>query len=88
MIETIGYISSFLLAICTLPQFIRTLKSGHSRNIDVPMYFIWAAGEIIGIAYVTMKHGFDGPLLSNYSVNLVFLLTILYYWKNPRGGKC
>lgn len=88
VIEIIGYISSLLLAICALPQFIRTLRTGHSKNIDVPMYFIWAFGEIFGIIYVSFKHGMDLPLLLNYSVNLVFLLTILYYWRNPRGDKC
>ena len=77
MLEIIGWIGSFLFAICGLPQAIQSYRDGHSRGLNWAFIAAWLGGEICTIAYVFPKG--DLPLLTNYFANLVFLLIILRF---------
>ena len=84
--EIIGWIGSFLFAICGLPQAIESYKTGHSRGLTWPFISMWLGGEILTILYVLPK--MDLPLLANYFSNLVFLLVIARYkiWERKNGA--
>lgn len=75
--ETVGWIGSILFAICGLPQAIESYKSGHSRGLNWFFLGAWFGGEILTIIYVWPKA--DYPLLTNYLMNLVFLIVMLKY---------
>lgn len=77
MLEIVGWIGSFLFAICGLPQAMQSVKDGHSRGMNWGFITAWLGGEILTIAYVLPK--MDLPLLANYISNLIFLLVILRY---------
>lgn len=81
--EVFGYIGSFLLAICGLPQAMQSIKDGHSNGINVATALLWLFGEIFIIIYVLPKG--DIPLLLNYFSNLLIIGTITKYKFFPRG---
>lgn len=73
----IGYISTFFLAICSAPLFIKTIKDGHCRNLPWLFILCWWLGDITGSIYVT--HREDLPLIINYYLNTVFSTVVLSY---------
>jgi len=80
--ETIGYIGSILLAICGLPQAIESYKTKSSEGLTWGFILLWFFGEIFTFAYILPK--MDLPLLINYSVNIIFLIIILYFKIFPK----
>ncbi len=86
MIEAIGWTAGILFALCGLPQAIQSYKQGHSDGLHSGLLQMWFWGEVLTIAYVYLKHGFDGPLMLNYIANILFLLIIMKYKYRPRQG--
>lgn len=80
--EDIGYISTFFLAICSAPLFIKTIKDGHCKGVSGAFIICWFLGDILGSYYVTVAE--DLPLILNYYLNTIFSTTILFY-KIRRG---
>jgi len=74
--ETIGYIGGILLAICGLPETIRTIKDGRC-HLGWPFLFMWFFGEILMGIY-TLKL-WDGPLLFNYGFNILLVGIMVFY---------
>ncbi len=79
MIETIGWLSSVLFALCGVPLAYESYKSGHSRGVSASFLWMWFVGELLAIVYVLGKIGLDGPLLFNYTVNIAFIGIVLKY---------
>ena len=75
--EIVGWFGSILFAICGLPQAIQSYRDGHSRGLTWLFLITWLFGEIFTIIYIFPKK--DYPLLSNYFLNLIFLVIILRY---------
>ena len=84
MINFIGWLAGFLFAFCGAPQAYKSYKDGHSKGLSHLFLTMWTSGEILTIIYVLFKHGFDGPLMFNYTANLVFLVIIYKYKIFPR----
>lgn len=78
----IGWIGSFLLAVCSIPQAWKCFKTKHAEGLSWPFIQMWFWGEIFAFAYVWPKH--DWPLLFNYSVNIIGLLVIIFYMLFPK----
>ncbi len=79
MIDAIGWIAGAMFAFCGAPQAWKCLREGHSDGLSYGFLGLWTGGEIFTIIYVVAKHGIDGPLLFNYSMNLVFLVVMWRY---------
>lgn len=79
MIETIGWIASFMFAFCGAPQAYKSYKEKHSNGISWLFIIMWIIGEVLMQVYVLAKHGLDLPLLVNYWINTLFAAVILYY---------
>ena len=75
--ETIGWIGSILFALCGFPQALQSYKDKHSNGLNWPFILMWLFGEILTLIYIWPKS--DYPLIFNYSLNLMFLLVIIYY---------
>jgi len=75
--ETIGWIGSILFALCGFPQALQSYKDKHSNGLNWPFILMWLFGEILTLIYIWPKS--DYPLIFNYSLNLIFLLVIIYY---------
>jgi len=82
--ELIGWIGSFLFAICALPLSYQSYKDGHSRGVNQLFLLLWLGGEIFTTIYVLLKHGVDLPLLANYAFNILLILVIMKYKYFPR----
>lgn len=76
MLEAVGWIGGVLLAVCGIPQAIKTIRDGHC---DISHLFIWAwfLGEVLTLIYI-MPTG-SLPLYLNYSVNVIATSIILFY---------
>jgi uncharacterized protein with PQ loop repeat len=84
MIETIGWIASFLFAFCAAPQAWLCYKKGNADGTSAMLLWMWGLGEILMQVYVILKHGWDMPLLVNYWVNTFFVAIIFKYKYWPR----
>ena len=80
--EYIGWCGALLFAICGLPQAYQSWRDGHSHGLNWFFLLAWAGGEILTIIYVLPK--WDIPLLTNYFINGIFLVIMLYYKIYPR----
>lgn len=78
MINIIGWIGSFLFAICAVPQAIKTIKEKSAKDFSLSFLIMWGVAEILMITYDVAKLK-DLPLLFNYVCNLLCLLPIVYY---------
>ena len=86
MIQLVGTIGSFLLAICSFPEVIRTIKL-KKAGIGFGMIIPWFFGGIFTLIYVITLH--DKIVLTNVLSNLM-AATIIGYYKikyRPRKPK-
>lgn len=84
MLELIGWLASLCFALCSIPQALQCYRQGHGIGLNKPFMWIWLAGELLMMPYVLGKHGFDGPIMFNLTVNTFFIIIILKYIYFPR----
>ena len=87
--ELLGWIGSMLLALCGLPQAIDSFRKKHSDGLTLGFLLMWGGGEIFTLIYLSSKQDIL-PLIANYSLNLVFLITILcykFFFENEKFNK-
>ena len=80
----VGWLSTFFLAICGLPQARKAYKEGHARGLSNGFLFCWTTGEILLIAHTYMVH--DWPVFWNAAANLLVMGFILRYKFWPRSS--
>jgi uncharacterized protein with PQ loop repeat len=80
--EYIGWIGSILLAFCGLPQAIESWKTKNSDGLTWGFLGMWGMGEIFTIIYIIPK--WHWPLIFNYTANIIFIASILYYKIKPK----
>lgn len=74
--RTIGWLGSILLALCALPEVIRTIHDKTSY-IGWGMLATWGIGELLLLIYIILRKEY--PLIINYSFNLILILILIYY---------
>lgn len=77
LLDLLGWLGSFFLAICAIPQAWHSYKTKSSTGISWWLLGLWGVGEILTLIYVLPR--LDWPLLFNYSCNLLSLGVIVYY---------
>jgi uncharacterized protein with PQ loop repeat len=82
--ELLGWIGSILFAFCGLPQAIHAFKHKHADGMTWTFILMWLFGEIFTLLYISSKENIL-PLLSNYILNIIFLLVILYFKIFPKN---
>ena len=76
MLEVIGFIGSTLLAVCGIPEVVRTIKD-NKCHLGWNFLLLWFGGEILMLTYIIpMK---DLPLLLNYIFNTALVGIMLFY---------
>jgi uncharacterized protein with PQ loop repeat len=78
IVNLIGSIGAFMLAICGLPQAIESFKQKNSDGVSTLFITLWFVGEILLLYYVTKTSG-DIILIINYLFNLLIVSVIGYY---------
>lgn len=86
MIGAIGWMGSFLLALCGLPQAYTSWRQGHSRGINKLFLAMWFFGEIDLLIFTCFRLGWVPQLIVNYALNILILGVIFYYIFKPRSG--
>lgn len=81
--EFIGWIGSMLFAFCGLPQAIHAFKHKHADGMTWSFIMMWLWGEIFTLLYISSKQDVL-PLLTNYILNVIFLLVILWFKIFPK----
>jgi len=76
MMEAIGFIGSILLAVCGIPEVVRTIKD-NKCHLGWNFLLLWFGGELFMLTYVIpMK---DIPLLLNYVFNTLLVGVMVFY---------
>lgn len=84
MFEIIGWLSSFFLGACGVPQAYFSWKRGKADDISWTFLIFWQAGEILGTIYVLSFTQIPFPILVNYIINIIVISIILRYKIKPR----
>ena len=82
--EYLGWISSILLSICSIPQVVRILKEGNANSLAAGYILMWALGNLLTQIYIVNTVGWQLALLSKYWVNDIFLIIMIKYKFFPR----
>lgn len=77
MIDFFGWFGSLLLAICGLPQAIKSFKDKNSDGVSIYFILMWLLGEIFQLIYCLDKLVL--PIILNCILNLVFVSVIFYF---------
>jgi len=83
MLEIIGWLGGFMLAICGAPQAWKSYKDGHSYGISWGFIGLWFWGEVFVLIYI-LPTGLL-PLILNYTFNILIGSIILWYKFKPRN---
>ena len=75
-IEIVGWIGSFLLSTCGIPQIYTTLKTKTTKGLSFLMLLVWLIGEICLGIYI-ISETFEWPLFFNSAMNIVIVTTTL-----------
>lgn len=78
MLELIGFTGAALLAVCAIPQTIKSIVDGHARGISHLFLLSWYVGEILMLIFCHLTIG-AGPLFYNYLINTLLLTIIVKY---------
>jgi len=74
--ELIGYLGAFFLAVCALPEVVRTVKT-KKCHLGHGILCTWFIGEVLTLIYVIPTGGL--PLILNYTINAIMIAIMLYY---------
>lgn len=74
-----GWIGSILLALCGLPQLIKTLKTRRVNDFSGLFLLMWFLGEVLTLIYILSQPFFQLPLLANYCINIIITATLINY---------
>lgn len=75
--EILGWIGSFMLAFCGLPEVIRTIREGEC-TLTWGFLLMWGIGEVCLLIPVIQQE-MALFLLLNYGANTLFLVVLLWY---------
>lgn len=75
--EILGWASALLLALCALPQTIKTVRTGSCEDFSYAFLLLWLGGEMCGLGYVAPSAAW--PLIANYACNIAMISIILRY---------
>jgi len=79
LIKTVGWLGSFCLAICGIPQAFKSYKQGHSKGVSSLFVWLWFIGESSYLIYIPMQLGWDLPVMFNIIFNFLCCLVILKF---------
>ena len=75
MTDWVGYAAAILATCSFLPQVIKTIRSGQTKDISLSMYLLFCSGVALWLVYGFMIHA--TPVILANLVTLVLSGTIL-----------
>lgn len=74
-VSLIGYAAATLTTLSFFPQAIKTVRSGDTRGISLPMYLLFTTGICLWGIYGLITR--DGPLIVANAITLVPAVVVL-----------
>ena len=84
MVEIFGWTSSILFALCAAPQAWICYKQGHGKGLSKLFLWVWFLAEVFYVPYILLKFGWDWPIMSNITANMLCMTLIFRYIYWPR----
>ena len=82
LIQIIGWLGSVCLAICAVPQVVKTFRTKKIDDISWGFLLLWFSGEVFTLSYLFLIDYRTGvlhfPLYVNYAFNITLLFYLLY----------
>ena len=75
--NAIGNLAAFLTTLSFLPQALKIIRSGQTRQLSLPMYLLFVSGVSLWLVYGIQQRQL--PIILGNAVTLLFSGTILYY---------
>jgi len=75
--EFVAWIGSILLAVCAVPQAIKSFKEKNADSLSIWFLGLWSSGEVLLLIYTW--HLRDWALAFNYFANTALLMIIIRY---------
>ncbi|MBI1290380.1 hypothetical protein GC173_03950 [bacterium] len=75
MHEIIGFLAAILTTFSFLPQVIKTLRTGDTRSLSLPMYVCFVLGVALWATYGVLRS--DLPVILANGITLVLASIIL-----------
>lgn len=72
----LGSMGAILLALCSLPQVVKTIRSRSASDFDWSFLLMWLAGDALMLTYSSMTSNW--LLIVNYGTNLIPICIIIY----------
>jgi uncharacterized protein with PQ loop repeat len=82
-VEALGMLGGLCLALCGVPQALKTIEQGHSDGITWGLIIMWWLGEVATLTYLKLSERLTWGLTLNYVSNVFFTSIVLYYKINP-----
>lgn len=73
----LGSIGSILLAACSLPQLVKTIRTRSASDFDWYFLWMWLFGDMSMLAYSLLCNNW--LLVANYGTNLIPISVIIYF---------
>ena len=77
MILLIGILGNTLLALCALPQAVKSLRTGSAEDLSWGFLLMWGLGELGATVYALAELDKNPLLLANYALNMACIAVIL-----------
>jgi len=78
-ITMVGWLGSFFLIACGVPQLFKTVKTKKVDDISILFLLSWFFGEVFSLLFVLIRAP-EVPLIANYSWNLLITGTLLVFY--------
>ena len=82
MMRLVGLVGSALLAMCGVPQVLKTYRTKSAQDLSWLFIAMWAGGEVATFVYLLddnfATRNFQYPLYVNYGFNLLVVCLLLY----------
>lgn len=75
-ITVTGFLAAFLTTTAFLPQTIKAIKTGQTKDISLLMYVILAIGILLWMLYGIYKT--DWPIILANAITFLFVLPVLF----------
>lgn len=83
MINIVGYLAMICLMISAIPQLIKVIKAGHADGMSSSYLLLLIMGFSLMATYIMLTKPLY-PVVINYVINILSMLTIGYYKIFPR----
>lgn len=72
----IGMLAAFCTTVSFIPQVVKTIKTGQTKDISLSMYVIFTAGILFWLIYGIMI--VDVPIIAANTITLLLTGTVLF----------